>query len=70
MLFPIAPPPTPILEGSDREDCIWVTHGFEVTYEVEVAHGFEVTYEVEVSHEAEQVRGYLGFLKRPGLTIT
>jgi hypothetical protein len=70
MLFPIASPPTPILEDADRESCIWVTHGFEVTYEVEVAHKVGVKYEVEVTYEAEQVRGHLGFLKSPGLTIT
>jgi hypothetical protein len=62
--------PPPILKSADRESCIWITHGVEVTHEVGVAHEVKVKYEVEVTHEAEQVKGYLSFLKSPGLTIT
>jgi hypothetical protein len=64
------PPPPQILKGVDRESCIWVTDEVEVTHEVGVAHEVKLKYKVEVTHEAEQVRGYLGFSKSPGLTIT
>jgi hypothetical protein len=83
MPSPITPPLTPLLEGvghfvvdcepilavdtppqslvlkiSDRESCILITTKVEVKYEA------------NVTHKAEQVRGYPGFLKSPGLTIT
>lgn len=59
MLSSITPPPSPTLQGAERESCIWVPRGVEVTREVGVENEAEVKH---VAHEAEQVRGYRGFL--------
>ena len=64
------PPQSPVLKIADRESYILVTNEVEVIHEAGAAHEVGVKYEAKVTHKAEQVRGYPGFLKSPGLTIT
>ncbi len=40
-----------------------VTNEVEVIYEARATYEVKVKYEAKVMHKAEQVRGYLGFLK-------
>jgi hypothetical protein len=47
-----------------------VTNEVEVIHKAWAAHKVRVKYKAKVTHKAKQVRGYLGFLKNPGLTIT
>ena len=63
-------PSAPILKSTNRQSYIVVTYQFEVTNEARDAHEVKGSYKVKVTYKAEQVRGYLCFLKSPGLTTT
>ena len=63
-------PSAPILKSANKQSYIIVTHQFKVTYEAKDAYKVKGGYKVKVTHKAKQVRGYLCFLKSPGLTIT
>ena len=70
MLAVNTPPQSPVLDIADRQSRILVTNQVEVTHKAAAEHEDKVKYEAKVTHKAEQVRGYPGFLKSLGLTIT
>lgn len=63
-------PQSLVLKITDRESRILVINKVEVIYEARAIYKVRVKYKAKVIYKAKQIRGYPGFLKSPGLTIT